>query len=75
MQQTAVRTTAITTKVIFISVPEVAALCGVTPRTVYAWVSDGKLRQGIEYVRPRGTRKLRFDAAKIFEWFQSGEAK
>jgi excisionase family DNA binding protein len=64
--------TGVTTATVFWNVHDVAEFCGVTDRTVYLWVSEGRLRKGIEYFRPHGVRKIRFDAAKIQEWFRSG---
>ena len=48
-------------------IDEVAAFCGVKPRTVRAWVADVK-RSGIPFSRPKGTRRLRFDATAVRAW-------
>ncbi len=53
------------------SARQVAEFCGVKVRTIYAWVSQGKLRVGIEVYRPPGVLKLRFDAGKVQEWLQT----
>lgn len=68
MQQKAI------TAPVFWSVAQVAEYCGVSRQSVYVWVSDGILRRGIEYYRPNGTRKIRFDPEKIREWFESRDS-
>ncbi len=54
----------------FISAREVAELCNVKIRTVYAWVE----RRAIPCYRPTGGVLL-FDREEIIQWIKSGAAR
>ena len=55
------------------SAQQVAEYCGVSKRTVYHWVSNDVLKLGEHYYKPQRTNKLRFDAAKVTNWFTGGK--
>lgn len=53
----------------FWTVKDVAKYCAVKPRTVYEWVARDVLVKGTHYYKPPQTSRLRFDPARIREWF------
>ena len=54
-----------------LKVPEVAALLGVKPRTIYEMVAQGR----IPYRKPPGTNILRFDLDEIMAWTKGRNSK
>jgi len=54
-----------------LTVPEVAALLGVKPRTIYEMVAQER----IPYRKPRGSSILRFDLNEIIAWTKAGNSK
>ena len=54
-----------------LKVPEVAALLGVKPRTIYEMVAQGR----IPYRKPLGSSILRFDLDEIIAWTKAGNSK
>ncbi len=53
-----------------LTVPDVAALLKVKPRTIYEMVAQGR----IPYRKPRGSNILRFDLEEIIAWTKTGIA-
>ncbi len=63
--------TALRTTPQLLRVPEVAALLGVRPRTIYEMVSQER----IPYRKPPGSSILRFDLDDIVAWTKAGKGK
>ena len=54
-----------------LKVPEVAAMLGVKPRTIYEMVAQHR----IPYRKPPGSNILRFDLAEIIAWTKAENKK